>query len=138
MDERRLRDLIAMNNKNRPTEVNHHFQGNDILKVPTPRRSSILSPTSQMAFAVALCALAAAGVGTIVNHWLTGWMAVGGMVGVGLFYLAIGLLNLRTQQPVFDEDASNVSQRTANAENLVGEAVTQSGNPTISMRSSQK
>jgi hypothetical protein len=78
-----------------------------------------------MAFCVALFALAAAGVGTIVNHWLTGWMAVGGMVGLGLFYLAVGILNLKTDQPVFeDETMQNVSHRAARVENLVGEAVT--------------
>lgn len=130
--------LDIQENKNRSTEVNHRFQGDEVLKVPTRRRPSLLSPTSQMSFAVALCALAAAAVGTIVNHWLTGWMAVGGMVGIGLFYLAIGLLNLRTQQLTFDDDESNVSQRTASADNLVGEAVVQSSNPTISMRPSQK
>ncbi len=85
----------------------------------------VMSPTSQMAFAVALCALAAAGIGSIVNHWLTGWMAVGGMVGVGLFYAAVGILNLRANHPLYDDDANqNISQRTARADNLFGEPVT--------------
>ena len=39
-----------------------------------------LTPASQMAFAVSACAFTAAAVGTVVNYWLTGWMAVGGMV----------------------------------------------------------
>ena len=85
---------------------------------------STLNPTSQMAFAVALCALAAAGVGSIVNHWMTGWMAVGGMAGVGLFYLAVGLLNLRSRTSFEDATMSNVSQRTARPENLYAEAFT--------------
>ena len=42
-----------------------------------------LSPASRMSFAISACAFAAAGIGTVVNHWLTGWMAVGGMAGVG-------------------------------------------------------
>jgi hypothetical protein len=89
---------------------------------PVPR--VVLSPTSQMAFAVAFCALAAAAVGSIVNHWLTGWMAVGGMVGVGLFYFAIGVLNLSSKPSGVDEKMiSSVSQRTAGADNLVAEAV---------------
>ena len=53
-----------------------------------------LNTTSKMSFAVAGCAFIAALVGLLINHWLSGWMAVGGMTGVGLFYLAIGLLNL--------------------------------------------
>ena len=95
---------------------------------PVSKKSqTVFSPTSQMAFAVALCALAAAGIGSIVNYWLTGWMAVGGMAGVGLFYLAIGLLNLRSNAPAFEEDAiANVSQRTARVENLIGEAISHS------------
>lgn len=86
-----------------------------------------LTPASQMAFAVSLCAFAAAGVGLIVNHWLTGWMAVGGMVGVGLFYLAVGILNLRSKN-AFDDDEliTNASERTARSDNLFAEAIVRS------------
>ena len=52
-----------------------------------------LNSTSKMSFAVAACAFAAAGFGLLINQWQSGWMAVGGMAGVGLFYLAVGLLN---------------------------------------------
>lgn len=86
---------------------------------------TVLNPTSQMAFAVAACALVAAVIGVIINHWMTGWMAVGGMVGVGLFYLAVGILNLSSAGvPAYeDDDKLNASQRNAKVENLVGEAV---------------
>jgi len=85
---------------------------------------SILNPTCQMAFAVAACAFASAGIGAIVNHWLTGWMAVGGMVGVGLFYLAIGILSLSAKDPLHaDDERLNASQRSAKFENLIGEPV---------------
>ncbi len=85
-----------------------------------------MNSASQMAFTVAAIALAAAGVGVIVNHWVTGWMAVGGMVGVGLFYAAIGVLSLTRKQIGFDareESVSNASQRTARALNLYSEPV---------------
>ena len=62
---------------------------------PTVARQDI-NPASKMSFAVALCAFSAAGIGFLVNHWMSGWMAVGGMAGIGLFYLAVGLLNLNT------------------------------------------
>ena len=89
----------------------------------------MVNSTSQMAFAVAFCALAAAGIGSIVNLWLTGWFAVGGMVGVGLFYWAVGVINLPVNSPVFDDDESmlNTSRRTARMDNLFAEAVTRSG-----------
>ena len=83
-----------------------------------------LTPASQMAFAVSACAFTAAAVGTVVNYWLTGWMAVGGMVGVGLFYLAIGVLNLRSRNEFDDDDLiTNISERTARSDNLYAEAV---------------
>ena len=97
----------------------------EMTKASKPVKQFGLNPTSQMAFAVAICALAAAGVGTIVNHWLTGWMAVGGMVGLGLFYIGVGILNLRSVHPMFEDDSmQNVSQRSARVDNLFGEAVT--------------
>lgn len=93
-------------------------------EAPKLPNQPMISPTSQMAFAVAICALAAAGIGLIINHWLTGWMAVGGMFGVGLFYTAIGILNLRANPPTVEDDSTlSTSQRTAKAENLFGEAI---------------
>ena len=84
----------------------------------------VISTTSQMAFAVAICAFIAAGVGLIINQWLAGWMAVGGMTGVGLFYAAIGISNLWTETPLFEDDEfANASQRTARSENLRGEPI---------------
>ena len=59
-----------------------------------PRR---VNDASLMCFSVAAGALIAAGIGAIVNHLLAGWMAVGGMVGVALLYLALGLFNLGSQ-----------------------------------------
>lgn len=95
--------------------------------MPTPSNESsdsIISPVSRMSFAVALCAFAAAGVGWIVNNWLSGWMAVGGMFGVGLFYLAVGVLNLNLH-PIKSKDQplDSLSHQTANADNLVGEPI---------------
>ena len=107
--------------------MNKGRRENEMPKAPKLPNQSIVSATSQMAFAVAICALAAAGIGLIVNHWLTGWMAVGGMVGVGLFYTAIGILNLRANHPTFEDDAKlNISQRAAKVENLYGEAIARS------------
>jgi hypothetical protein len=57
-----------------------------------------------MSFAVSAFAFAAAGVGLLINQWMSGWMAVGGMAGLGLFYLAIGVLNLGSSHSAFLED----------------------------------
>ena len=84
----------------------------------------MISATSRMAFSVAVCAFIAAGFSLIVNQWLYGWMAVGGMTGVGLFYVAIGIMNLWTETPLFDDEKFvNASQRTARSENLLGESI---------------
>jgi hypothetical protein len=85
--------------------------------------SKILHPTTQLAFAVSACALAAACIGAIVNQWVEGWMAIGGMVGIGFFYAAIGIVNHLNSIPP-DESNSNVSRRSASADNLCGEDVT--------------
>ena len=53
-----------------------------------------LNPVSKISFAVAIAAFGTALLGLVINQILTGWMAAGGMTGVGLFYLAIGVLNL--------------------------------------------
>lgn len=96
--------------------------------MPKPARKSsesVVSPASQMAFAVAICAFAAAGIGLIVNQFLTGWMAVGGMFGVGLFYVGIGIvnLNLRHERPDEPIATESLSHKGAAADNLVGEPV---------------
>ncbi|WP_010587590.1 hypothetical protein [Schlesneria paludicola] len=77
---------------------------------PTVARHD-LNPTSKMSFAVALCAFAAAAIGLLVNQWMSGWMAVGGMAGIGLFYLAVGLLNLNTTAPGIGDD--NLAETSA-------------------------
>ena len=53
-----------------------------------------LNPVSKISFAVAIAAFGTALLGLVINQIFTGWMAAGGMTGVGLFYLAIGVLNL--------------------------------------------
>ena len=84
----------------------------------------VISTTSQMAFCVAVCAFIAAGICLIVNQWLSGWMAVGGMTGVGLFYVAVGIMNLWGETPFFDdEEFASASQRAARSENLLGESI---------------
>jgi hypothetical protein len=57
----------------------------------TPGRRLKVNDTAFVCFSVALTAFAAAGAGLVVNLFFTGWMAVGGMAGVGLFYLAMGI-----------------------------------------------
>ena len=70
---------------------------------PSSRRE--MNSTSQMSFAVAACAFGAAVLGLLINQWMSGWMAVGGMAGLGLFYLAIGLLNLGSTEPMFTQES---------------------------------
>ena len=70
---------------------------------PTTDRPA-LNPTSKMSFAVAACAFGAAGIGLVIDQWMSGWMAVGGMAGVGLFYMAIGLLNLGSTNSIFTDE----------------------------------
>ena len=80
-----------------------------------------LNPTSKMSFAVAACAFTAAGFGLLINQWLSGWMAVGGMAGVGLFYLAVGLLNLGSVGSVFTSESEltgTASHRLSDAMNV--------------------
>ena len=80
-----------------------------------------LNQTSKMSFAVAGCAFAAAGIGLLINHWMSGWMAVGGMAGVGLFYLAIGLLNLGSHSSIFSDEndlIDTASHRLSGATNV--------------------
>ena len=92
-------------------------------KQPKFKTGSMLNPTSRMAFAVAVCAFLSAGVVIAVNQWVESWMAVGGMVGIGCFYMVIGLLNLRNSTSFIDHNMTTVSVRHARAENLLGEAI---------------
>ena len=65
-----------------------------------------MNSTSKMSFAVAACAFGAAAIGLLINQWMSGWMAVGGMAGLGLFYLAIGLLNLGSTEPMITHESA--------------------------------
>jgi hypothetical protein len=69
--------------------------------------------TSKMSFAVAACAFAAAGLGLLVNQWMSGWMAVGGMAGIGLFYSGVGLLNLRMSNFVYTDEIDLIKNASA-------------------------
>ena len=79
---------------------------------PQSLNSQSVGITSKMSFAVAGCAFGAAIIGLLVNQWLSGWMAVGGMTGVGLFYLAVGLLNL-SPSGHHESDASELIETSA-------------------------
>ena len=82
---------------------------------------SEMNPTSKMSFAVAGCAFGAAAIGLLINHWMSGWMAVGGMAGLGLFYLAIGVLSLGSSNSVFIEDrdlTETAAHRLSSASNV--------------------
>jgi hypothetical protein len=57
----------------------------------------MVSDAGKMCFCVAVCAMLAAGIGAVVNHFLTGWMAVGGMAAIGLLYFAMGLTEVRRE-----------------------------------------
>ena len=50
----------------------------------------------RMAFIVAVYAFGAAGLGLLINQWVPGWMAIGGMAGVGLFYLTMGAMSFQS------------------------------------------
>ena len=60
-------------------------------------------------------------------------MAVGGMAGLGLFYLAIGLLNLGSSEPMFThesdliETASHRLSGTTNVDDLAIKAPQETG-----------
>ena len=80
-----------------------------------------MNTTSKMSFAVAGSALGAAAIGLLINQWMTGWMAVGGMAGLGLFYRAIGLLNLGSAEPLFTHEndlIESASHRLSGAMNV--------------------
>jgi hypothetical protein len=80
------------------------FWSNIMPQHPQSASRREMNPTSKVSFAVATCAFAAAGGGLVINQWMAGWMAVGGMAGLGLFYLAVGVLNLGSADPSFRDD----------------------------------
>ena len=53
---------------------------------------------SNICFTIAACSLGAALLGAVVNLFLTGWMAVGGMTMVGLFYFGMGLAEVQRER----------------------------------------
>jgi len=73
-----------------------------------------LNPVSKISFAVAIAAFATALLGLVINQIFTGWMAAGGMAGVGLFYLAIGVLNLEWRSAPIPEDQKDEEATIAN------------------------
>lgn len=109
---------------------------------PQTSGGSHLNPTSKMSFAVAGCAFAAAVIGVLINQWMSGWMAVGGMAGVGLFYLAIGLLNLGGVESIYSdeselvESASHRLSGAANVDDLAVEHSHEAGTRTESLAKS--
>ena len=75
-------------------------------------------PIATVCFSVSACAFFACVVGLVVNHWLSGWMAVGGMAGIGLFYLALGLLSLGSRIPVYHAAGAAERDLPAEAESM--------------------
>ena len=73
-----------------------------------------LNPVSKISFAVAIAAFGTALLGLVINQIFTGWMAAGGMAGVGLFYLAIGILNLEWRSSPVTEDQKDEEAMVAN------------------------
>lgn len=52
-----------------------------------------------MCFGVAIGAFLTAALGFVVNQYLVGWLATGGMVAIGLLYIGMGLLQIRLIMP---------------------------------------
>jgi hypothetical protein len=63
------------------------------------RKPSLVTDTALVCFIVAAVAFSSAVVGTVINYFLAGWMQAGGMVAVGLLYMAIGFFNLGFKEP---------------------------------------
>jgi hypothetical protein len=59
------------------------------------QRRIVHTEISRVCFAVGITGVLTAGVGAMIDHLLTGWMSVMGMIGVSLFYIALGFANLR-------------------------------------------
>ena len=80
---------------------------------------SVNSPVSQLLAAIVLCALAAGGIGTIVNQWLIGWMIIVGLAAVCLSFMAIGAMTLATRLPLLENTSIlNDHRRTADVDPL--------------------
>ena len=65
--------------------------------MPHPSRHDsrlVFTSLSKACFGVASVAFVGSFACAALNHSLSGWMAVAGMAGLGLFYLALGVLNL--------------------------------------------
>ena len=54
---------------------------------------AVLTSLSKASFGIAGLAFLGSFACAAINHSLSGWMAVAGMAGLGLFYLALGVLN---------------------------------------------
>ena len=74
-----------------------------------------LNAVSKVSFAVAITAFATALLGLLINQIFTGWMAAGGMAGVGLFYLAIGVLNLEWSSSSTPRDEKETDEEESDA-----------------------
>jgi len=69
------------------------------------------NPVSKLCFSVAGLAFVGSFACAAINHALSGWMAVAGMAGLGLFYLAIGVLNLSAKMPISMFERENQPRR---------------------------
>ncbi len=63
-----------------------------------------------MCFAVAGCAFFGALLASVVSIWLSGWMTVAGMLGISLFYLALGLLEIGSTMPLFQREEEEIEE----------------------------
>ena len=71
------------------------FQRNhDMPHQPGTNGRAVLTSLSKASFGIAGLAFLGSFACAAINHSLSGWMAVAGMAGLGLFYLALGVLNL--------------------------------------------
>ena len=60
---------------------------------------AVISEAARMCFAISACALVAAIMGVVVNSYLSGWLAVLGMITIALLYLGLGISQLRVEGP---------------------------------------
>ncbi|RLS46982.1 MAG: hypothetical protein DWH84_01045 [Planctomycetota bacterium] len=66
---------------------------------------SVYTSLSKASFGVAGLAFVGSFACAAINSTLSGWMAVAGMAGLGLFYLALGVLNLgHAPKSLFDNN----------------------------------
>ena len=64
---------------------------------------------SKICFCIASLAFVGSFACAAIHYALSGWMAVAGMAGLGLFYLALGVLNLGHAPTSLFDDAQNSS-----------------------------